>query len=74
MGHTHEDIDACFGTIASWFDRTIIQTPQEYKLALEAAFAGGNTLTVIFHIITIYYYVLTNIMIVFVYLSLSILL
>lgn len=43
MGHTHEDIDACFGTLASWFSRTIIQTPQGYKEAIEEAFVGGVT-------------------------------
>ena len=40
VGHTHEDIDACFGTIATWFGTSIIQNPQEYKLAVEKAFSG----------------------------------
>jgi hypothetical protein len=42
VGHTHEDIDASFGTIASWFDRNSIQTPQQYKAAIESAFKGGK--------------------------------
>ncbi len=42
VGHTHEDIDACFGTIAVWFDRNIIQTPQQYKEEIERAFAGSD--------------------------------
>ena len=41
VGHTHEDIDACFGTIATWFQRNIIQTPQDYKQQIETAFNGG---------------------------------
>ena len=43
VGHTHEDIDACFGTLASWFDRVIIQTPDAYKEQIEAAFNGVST-------------------------------
>jgi hypothetical protein len=42
VGHTHEDIDACFGTIAILFDREIIQTPQEYKDKIEKAFAENK--------------------------------
>ncbi len=42
VGHTHEDIDACFGTIASWFQRNIIQTPQDYKQQIENAFDGSE--------------------------------
>ena len=41
VGHTHEDIDAYFGTIASWFQRNIIQTPQDYKQQIENAFDGS---------------------------------
>jgi hypothetical protein len=36
VGHTHEDIDGCFGTI--------IQTPQGYKEEIEKAFAGSTRL------------------------------
>ena len=43
VGHTHEDIDACFGTLAAWFDRVIIQTPDAYKEQIEAAFNGDST-------------------------------
>ena len=42
VGHTHEDIDASFGTIATWFDVHSIQTPQQYKSNIEEAFAGGK--------------------------------
>jgi len=42
VGHTHEDIDACFGTIAHWFTKHIIQTPQKYKQQIEEAFKGGE--------------------------------
>ena len=42
MGHTHEDIDACFGTLASWFTTEAqVLTPQEYKTKVEAKF--GDT-------------------------------
>ena len=41
--HTHEDIDACFGTIASWFDRSFTQTPDAYKMAILAAFDGSKS-------------------------------
>ena len=43
VGHTHEDIDGCFGTLAAWFDRVIIQTPDGYKEQIEAAFNGDST-------------------------------
>jgi hypothetical protein len=42
VGHTHEDIDGCFGTIAQWFTKTIIHTPKEYKTSIEKAFEGGE--------------------------------
>jgi hypothetical protein len=42
VGHTHEDIDACFGTLASWFTTEAqVLTPQEYKTKVEAKF--GDT-------------------------------
>jgi hypothetical protein len=44
VGHTHEDIDACFGTIATWFERNIIQTPQAYKAEIEKAFKDESKL------------------------------
>jgi len=43
VGHTHEDIDACFGTIATWFQRHIIQTPQAYQQQIEEAFNGADS-------------------------------
>ena len=43
MGHTHEDIDGCFGTLAAWFDRNIIQTPDGYKEQIEAAFNADSS-------------------------------
>ena len=43
MGHTHEDIDGCLDALASWFSRTIIQTPQGYKEEIEKAFVSGVT-------------------------------
>ncbi len=42
VGHTHEDIDACFGNIAVYFQRNIIQTPQDYMKQMEAAFNGSS--------------------------------
>jgi hypothetical protein len=38
VGHTHEDIDAAFGTIADWFDRIFIHTPQEYAKQIKKSF------------------------------------
>lgn len=35
VGHTHEDIDACFGVIYEWFKTKSIYTPQQYKHDLE---------------------------------------
>ena len=43
VGHTHEDIDACFGVIASWYGRHIVHTPQEYAQALEDAFGAESS-------------------------------
>jgi hypothetical protein len=43
VGHTHEDIDAFFGTIATWFQRHIIQTPQAYQQQIEEAFNGADS-------------------------------
>ena len=43
VGHTHEDIDGCFGTLAAWFDRNIIQTPDGYKEQIEAAFNADSS-------------------------------
>lgn len=44
VGHTHEDIDACFGTLASWFaTESQILTPQEYKEKLEAKFGPTSS-------------------------------
>jgi hypothetical protein len=42
VGHTHEDIDACFENIAVYFQRNIIQTPQDYMKQMEAAFNGSS--------------------------------
>lgn len=43
MGHTHEDIDACFGTLATWFStESQILTPQDYKTKLEAKFGSTS--------------------------------
>ena len=43
VGHTHEDIDACFGVIASWYGRHIVHTPQEYAEAIEEAFGAEQS-------------------------------
>lgn len=43
VGHTHEDIDACFGVIASWYGRHIVHTPQEYAEAIEEAFGAEHS-------------------------------
>jgi hypothetical protein len=43
VGHTHEDIDACFGTIATWYDSRICMTPQQYKADIEAAFLAEDS-------------------------------
>lgn len=37
-GHTHEDIDAVFAEIWSWFRDEIINTPSEFKRKLEEKF------------------------------------
>ena len=37
VGHTHEDIDACFGVIFEWFKKMNIHSPQDYKLKLQEA-------------------------------------
>ena len=42
VGHTHEDIDGCFGVLAIWFNHTIIQTPQGYKVAVEECFTDSK--------------------------------
>lgn len=42
-GHTHEDIDAIFGVIWSWFCTEIVHTPDEFKTALEEAFKGHSS-------------------------------
>ena len=42
VGHTHEDIDACFGVIWNWFKSKSIATPQEYKVGLEEALKEGK--------------------------------
>jgi hypothetical protein len=44
VGHTHEDIDGCFGVLAHWFEHQIIQTPQSYKTSLEASFKETSKL------------------------------
>ena len=44
VGHTHEDIDGCFGTLAQWFTKHIIQTPQAYKTEVKAAFQSNESL------------------------------
>jgi len=38
VGHTHEDIDAVFGTIWEYVKGKSVSTPQEYKSVLESAF------------------------------------
>lgn len=44
MGHTHEDIDACFGTLASWFTTEAqVLTPQDYKAKVEAKFGPTSS-------------------------------
>ena len=43
VGHTHEDIDACFGVIASWYGTHIVHTPDEYKAAIEEAFGAESS-------------------------------
>ena len=43
VGHTHEDIDACFGVIATWYGRHIVHTPQEYAEAIESAFGAESS-------------------------------
>ena len=43
VGHTHEDIDGCFGTLASWFGNINIQTPQQYKEEIIKAFNGESS-------------------------------
>jgi hypothetical protein len=47
VGHTHEDIDAVFGNLASWFLKSAgkVLTPQEYKRMVEEKFgtkSGSN--------------------------------
>ncbi len=40
VGHTHEDIDACFGHIWKWMRTEHVLTVDEYKNGIERAFAG----------------------------------
>lgn len=45
VGHTHEDIDACFALIWNWFKKVSISTPQQYKDELEAALRDSKVPT-----------------------------
>lgn len=42
VGHTHEDIDAMFGTIWTKIKQKTIKTPQEFKDAVMEAFENRN--------------------------------
>lgn len=42
VGHTHEDIDACFGLIWNWFKTKSIHDPDEYKRELELAMGDSR--------------------------------
>jgi hypothetical protein len=46
VGHTHEDIDACFGVIWGTFRNNPCLTPNEYKERIKSAFGEGSTLKV----------------------------
>jgi hypothetical protein len=42
VGHTHEDIDACFGLVWNWFKKKTIFHPEQYKTELELAMADSR--------------------------------
>lgn len=46
VGHTHEDIDGKFGNIWQWIKSRCVETPQEYKAAIETALNKQGSLPV----------------------------
>ena len=42
VGHTHEDIDAMFGHIWTWFRKESCHTLEEYKIGVEECFKDSN--------------------------------
>ena len=42
VGHTHEDIDGVFGSLATWFQDKRIMHPVEYKEIVEASFGPDS--------------------------------
>ena len=42
MGHTHEDVDASFGTIWQHLRALTVTTPQAYLLEISNAFSTKN--------------------------------
>ena len=54
VGHTHEDIDARFGKLWTYFRSTAITTPQEYKTAIEKVFQPGTCKVVDIHAVPDY--------------------
>ena len=42
VGHTHEDIDACFGVIFEWFKTRDVHSPQDYKKQIQEALKNNK--------------------------------
>ena len=53
VGHTHEDIDACFGLIWNWFRKQNIQTPEKFKIELERALKDSRIPTEIIDVFAV---------------------
>lgn len=53
VGHTHEDIDACFGLLWNWFKKKTIHHPDEYKKELEDAMKDSNIPTIVIDIFSV---------------------
>lgn len=53
VGHTHEDIDACFALIWNWFKKVSISSVQQYKEEVEAALKDSKVPTKVVDIFVI---------------------
>ncbi len=53
VGHTHEDIDACFGLLWNWFKKKTVFHPEQYKSELEEAMADSKIPTTVIDIFAV---------------------
>ncbi len=53
VGHTHEDIDACFALVWNWFKKKTIFHPDQYKTELEMAMKDSRIPTTVIDIFAI---------------------